>query len=96
MSRFANTVVDYGALGIFSPYNINGGGDNTSSLDDISSLTVTVNPVITPVLTWTDPFDITYGTALGGTELDAAAYVPGSFVYTPAAGTVLYAGSGQS
>ena len=94
--QVSNTVVDYGALGIFSPYNINGGGDNTSSLDNISSLTVTVNPVITPVITWNDPFDITYGTALDGTELDATASVPGSFVYTPAAGTVLSAGPGQT
>ena len=94
--QVSNTVVDDGALGVFSPYNINGGGDNTSSLDNISSLTVTVNPVITPVLTWTDPFEITYGTALDGTELDATASVPGSFVYTPAAGTVLSAGAGQT
>ena len=94
--QVSNTVVDDGALGIFSPYNINGGGDNTSSLDNISSLTVTVNPVITPVLTWANPADITYGTALGATQLDATASVPGSFVYTPAAGTVLSAGANET
>jgi len=40
-----NTLVDFGALGLFGPYNINGGGGgNTAFLDDFSSLTVTVNP----------------------------------------------------
>ena len=35
------------------------------------------------------------GTALGSAQLDASAAIPGSFVYTPAAGTVLGSGSGQ-
>jgi hypothetical protein len=40
-----NTLVDYGALGYFGDYNINGdGGGNTSSLDVFSSGSVTVNP----------------------------------------------------
>ena len=43
MSRFENTLVDVGVLGLFGPYNINGGGDgNTAVLDDFSALTVTV------------------------------------------------------
>ena len=50
----------------------------------------------TPTITWANPADITYGTALGATQLDATATVPGSFVYTPAAGTVLSAGAGQT
>ena len=44
------------------------------------------------VLTWSTPSPITYGTALSATQLDATANVPGTFVYTPAAGTVLSAG----
>jgi len=47
----------------------------------------------TPVITWVNPADITYGTALSGTQLNANANVAGTFVYTPAAGTVLSAGS---
>src|SRR5439155_27223543 len=47
-------------------------------------------------LTWSNPADITYGTALGATQLDATANVPGTFTYTPAAGTVLNAGPSQS
>jgi large repetitive protein len=39
-------------------------------------------------LAWTAPAPITYGTALSGLQLDATANVAGSFVYSPAAGTV--------
>src|SRR5215472_2614918 len=46
-----------------------------------------------PDVTWTTPSSITYGTALGSTELDATAGVPGTFAYTPPAGTILNAGS---
>ncbi len=49
---------------------------------------LTVNKA-TPVITWNNPADIIYGTALDGTQLNATADVPGSFVYTPPAGTVL-------
>ena len=52
----------------------------------------------TPALNWT-PAPITYGTALSSTQLDASAAdsvtgaaVAGTFVYTPAAGTILHAG----
>src|SRR5208283_1123457 len=44
-------------------------------------------------LTWATPAAITYGTALSGTQLDATSTLPGSFVYTPAAGAVLNAGT---
>jgi uncharacterized repeat protein (TIGR01451 family) len=47
-------------------------------------------------VTWSNPADIVYGTALGGTELNASGSVPGSYVYTPAAGTVLASGNGQN
>lgn len=49
-----------------------------------------------PVITWSNPADITYGTVLSGTQLNATADVPGSFVYDPPAGTLLDAGIGQS
>ncbi len=47
----------------------------------------------TPTITWATPAGITYGTALTSTQLDATASVPGTFAYTPAAGTVPKAGS---
>src|SRR5262249_31574470 len=49
-----------------------------------------------PTITWANPADVTYGAALTGTQLNATASVPGTFVYTPGAGTVLTAGNGQA
>ena len=40
-----------------------------------------------PVITWATPAPITAGTVLSATQLDATASVPGTFVYSPAAGT---------
>ncbi len=50
----------------------------------------------TPVITWPAPQGIVYGTALGSTQLNATANVPGTFSYTPAAGAVLHAGNTQT
>jgi C1A family cysteine protease len=47
----------------------------------------------TPKITWSNPVNITYGTALNNAQLDAIASVPGTFVYTPSSGTVLNAGT---
>src|SRR5439155_4624934 len=49
-----------------------------------------------PTITWNNPADITTGTVLSGTQLNPTASVAGSFVYTPAAGTVLSEGNGQT
>ena len=57
-----------------------------------SSVTYTVGQA-TPALTWSTPAAITYGTALSATQLNATASVAGAFSYTPAAGTVLTAGT---
>ena len=40
----------------------------------------------TPTITWATPADITYGTALSATQLNATASAPGTFAYTPAPG----------
>jgi hypothetical protein len=47
----------------------------------------------TPAITWSNPGNITYGTALSSTQLDANASVPGTFVYNPPSGTVLSEGT---
>jgi hypothetical protein len=47
-------------------------------------------------VTWSAPAAIVSGTALSSTQLNATANVPGAFVYTPPAGTVLPAGLGQT
>ncbi len=69
--------------------------DASGSVGVSAAQTIAVKDV-TPVITWPTPANITYGTALSGTQLDASASVAGSFVYSPAAGTVLSAGSGQT
>ena len=60
-----------------------------------------ITGVANPTLTWPTPADIVYGAALNGTQLNATATykgtnVPGTFAYSPATGTVLHAGLGQS
>jgi large repetitive protein len=70
----------------------------TPALDFQSSLgtgTLTVTKA-TPTINWATPADITYGTPLGNSQLNATADVPGTFTYTPAAVTVLNAGNGQT
>jgi hypothetical protein len=47
----------------------------------------------TPTITWSAPVVISYGTALGAQQLNATASVSGRFVYTPAVGEVLPAGT---
>jgi hypothetical protein len=44
-------------------------------------------------ITWPTPVPITYGTALGKTQLNATASISGKFSYSPPSGTVLTAGS---
>ena len=48
------------------------------------------------MITWTKPVGIIHGTPLGQVQLSAVASVPGTFDYSPPAGTVLNAGNGQS
>jgi hypothetical protein len=69
------------------------GDSNYSAAPDVDQ-TFTIGKA-TPVITWNNPADITYGTALSATQLDATANVPGTFAYTPVAGTVLSAGGNQ-
>jgi Flp pilus assembly CpaE family ATPase len=56
--------------------------------------TVSVNVAkATPAIAWQNPPAITRGTALSAAQLDATSSVPGTFVYTPAVGEVLTAGT---
>ncbi len=65
------------------------------TLSTSRTFTWTVTTKLIPVITWANPAAIVYGTALSATQLNATASVAGSFQYTPAAGTVLPAGSQQ-
>ncbi len=74
--------------------------DTTDYTNANASAQITVTQA-TPVITWSNPANITYGTALSATQLDATAAfagtgLAGTFVYTPASGTVLHAGANQS
>ncbi len=46
-----------------------------------------------PHVWWPAPAAVTYGTALSAAQLDAASNVPGTFTYSPGAGTVPSAGN---
>jgi hypothetical protein len=63
---------------------------NYSTVTKNVPLTVTQS---TPVITWASPVSITYGTTLSAVQLNATASVPGTMVYTPAAGAVLTVGT---
>jgi PKD repeat protein len=71
---------------IFTPLDTN----------DYLSVTDSVNLVVsqaTPIVSWATPSPIANGTALGSSQLDAGANIPGSFAYTPASGIVLPEGT---
>jgi hypothetical protein len=62
-------------------------------------LSATARVVISPgtaVITWAKPAAITSTTALSATQLNATSTLPGKLVYTPAAGTFLKVGNGQT
>ena len=71
-----------------------------------TSDSVTINVAkATPTIAWPSPADITYGTPLSATQLDATSSwteasvtgsVAGTFTYSPAIGTVLSGGANQT
>ncbi len=71
---------------IFTP------NDTTDYTTSAPSVTLVVN-VVTPAICWPTPGTIPYGTTLGVSQLDASSPVAGTFAYSPAAGTILTAGS---
>jgi hypothetical protein len=77
-------------------YNIKVGG----GISDVYSFTYvsgTLNITkATPVVSWTNPAEIIFGTSLNAMQLNATASVPGTFVYGPPFGTVLSIGSNQT
>jgi hypothetical protein len=62
-----------------------------------ASATVTVQVGrATPAIQWAQPASVVYGTALSNAQLNATSPVAGTFSYSPAAGTLLSAGNGQT
>jgi YVTN family beta-propeller protein len=66
--------------------------DATDYTTATATVPLTVNQT-TPTITWPTPAPITYGTALSSAQLDAVSSAPGTFTYTPSAGSVLGAGT---
>ena len=88
-SPVMGTVLDVGLQALqvtFTPT------DTTTYSSRTSLVALTVNKA-KPELTWAAPAQMTLGTALGATQLNATADIPGTFTYLPAAGTILRAGS---
>jgi hypothetical protein len=59
----------------------------------VSDSPATAKSQLTPAISWPTPAAITYGEPLSATQLDAKSTVEGTFTYSPAAGTVLGAGT---
>jgi hypothetical protein len=66
---------------------------DTKDYKSATASTVITVKQATPVITWATPPAISAGTALGASQLDATASVPGIVTYSPAAGTLPAAGT---
>jgi hypothetical protein len=95
-STVPTNAATYAVTADFVPTDMN----NYNTLPGLSAGNFVIQKA-TPTINWSNPADITYGTALsGGTQLNATATlnsisVPGTFTYTPSATTVLDAGNNQ-
>jgi hypothetical protein len=65
---------------------------NVPVIPNESALLFAYGGPVATTITWANPADITDGTPLGPTQLDAVANAPGTLAYTPPAGTVLGVG----
>ncbi len=65
-------------------------GDIDYSASSSSPVAISVAQAL-PTLVWTPAATVPYGTVLGSAQLNATANVPGTFMYSPPAGTVLAA-----
>ena len=88
---FSTSALPAGSDSINAIYR--GDSNDYAALSSALNQKVTPSTQTTPTITWPAPAAINSGTALSGTQLDASASVPGTFVYSPTAGTVLSTGS---
>jgi len=88
-SPAAGTVLNAGSQTLTATFTPTDTTDYT-----IATATVTLRVNKAPLTVhWVTPAAIAYGTALSGTQLDATSTASGTYVYSPAAGTVLAVGS---
>ena len=86
----AGTVLNAGT----HPLNVTFTPNDTINYPNSPTATVQIEvDRATPVLTWTTPSPIVYGTPLSATQLNASALVDGTFSYSQVTGAVLTAGS---
>ena len=78
---------------IASPQTVTVTATSQADTSKLASATIDLLPPQIPVITWTAPVAITYGTALSAAQLDAVSNALGTFAYSPTVGTVLAAGS---
>ena len=93
-ATITGTLINFGASDILQTITFTPGAPTNATLGSITTNTLSIAEV--PATTWANPADITYGTPLSATQLDATANLPGTFAYTPAAGTILNAGQNQT
>jgi hypothetical protein len=79
-----------------SPYPTNCAGVSSSNYTITFGLGLLTITKATPLITWSNPANITQGTALGSQQLNATANVPGFFTYTPQSGTILPVSASQT
>jgi len=98
-SSYTFAAADAGKHTFFLTLETKGTQTITATDTVTASLTATESGIMVravPQVTWSPLASIVYGTPLGTAQFDALANVPGTFTYTPAAGAILGAGSGQT
>ena len=93
-ATITGTLIDFGADDVLRTLTFTLGTPTNATLGATTTNTLSIAEV--PVINWANPFDITYGTPLSASQLDATANLTGTFAYAPAAGTILSAGNNQT
>jgi hypothetical protein len=93
---------DAGSETVNATVSLAGTAEGNYALTSASATTTATISKVDQTITWSNPADIVYGTALSGTQLNATVAgvagrsFPGALTYTPSANTILSAGANQS
>jgi hypothetical protein len=93
-ANYTTTATSASPAGTYAivPNLVDGGDRETNYSVILNNGTLTILP-ITPMVIWTNPVTIVYGTALSAKQLSATANVAGQYAYAPPLGTVLNTGT---
>ena len=91
---FSTTAITTSPVGSY-PITPTAAGTNLGNYTVVTTPGTLSVTQVSPVINWNNPAAITYGTALGATQLNATVTgaIAGNLVYTPAAGVVLGQGT---